>query len=307
MSVEELEKNFAQGNLRALTRLISLAENGEGDVARVLANLFPKTGGAKVVGLTGSPGAGKSTLVGAMLRYYRAEKKKVAVLAVDPMSPFTGGSLLGDRIRLSEHFNDEGVFIRSLSTRGKLGGLSPATWQAVHLCDAFGFDLVIIETVGVGQNEVDVRNLVDLAAVVVVPEGGDGVQALKAGVLEIGDWFIVNKADREGADRMESEIQTMLDLAGRPREVVSRTQHKEESTYISLFKKWESYFNDEEEKIAARRLKGRGLVLEALIASRIAEEAQKWVRTQRGEGDNPYQSFVEFLASKKLEKLFPHD
>jgi LAO/AO transport system kinase len=199
------------GRVRDIGRALSAVE-AEGGAPDLLRVLFPKTGQARIVGITGPPGAGKSTLVQRLAQSYRKRGNRVAVVAVDPSSPFTGGAILGDRIRMSEIFTDPGVFIRSMATRGALGGLARATGDAVDVLDAAGFDLVLVETVGVGQDEVDIVKAADTIAVVLVPGLGDDIQAIKAGILEIADVFVVNKADREGADRTAAEIAAMLDF-----------------------------------------------------------------------------------------------
>ncbi len=197
---------------RALARAISLVENETAQGAALIGKIYSKTGRAHLIGVTGPPGAGKSTLVDRIIAEYRAQKKTVAVLAVDPTSPYSGGAILGDRVRMGSHASDEGVFIRSMATRGHLGGLATTTAEAALLLDAAGFDIVIIETVGVGQDEVDIVRTADVSIVVLVPGTGDEVQALKAGIMEIADIFVVNKADREGADRTASSIESMLTL-----------------------------------------------------------------------------------------------
>ncbi|HEY7575070.1 MAG TPA: methylmalonyl Co-A mutase-associated GTPase MeaB [Thermoanaerobaculia bacterium] len=199
------------GRVRDIGRALSAVE-AEGGAPDLLRVLFPKTGQARIVGITGPPGAGKSTLVQRLAQSYRKRGNRVAVVAVDPSSPFTGGAILGDRIRMSEIFTDPGVFIRSMATRGALGGLARATGDAVDVLDAAVFDLVLVETVGVGQDEVDIVKAADTTAVVLVPGLGDDIQAIKAGILEIADVFVVNKADREGADRTAAEIAAMLDF-----------------------------------------------------------------------------------------------
>ena len=200
------------GDKRAVARLISLIEQG-GETARsVLTQLWPHTGRARIFGITGPPGAGKSTLTNALTKCWRAKGLRVGLIAVDPTSPITGGAILGDRVRMGDLTLDTGVFIRSMGTRGQLGGLSPATAGAVHALDACGYDLILLETVGVGQSEVAVMEIADLVLVLNVPGLGDDVQAIKAGILEIGDLFAVNKADRPGADRTANELRAMLEL-----------------------------------------------------------------------------------------------
>lgn len=211
MSRDVLADAVLRGSCAALARALSLAEAGEAD--RLLATLVPHGGGARVIGLTGPPGAGKSTLVDALVHALRARGERVGVIAVDPTSPFSGGAILGDRIRMADLALDPGVFIRSMATRGNLGGLARATRAAIKLMDAAGYGVVLVETVGVGQSEVEIAAAADTTVVVVMPGMGDGIQAIKAGVLEIGDVFALNKADREGADRLEAELAQMLRLA----------------------------------------------------------------------------------------------
>lgn len=200
------------GDIRAASRLMRDIDDGRPSAIPVLQELFPKTGRAYVIGITGSPGAGKSTLTDRLIAHFRMAGKKVGVLAVDPTSPFTGGAILGDRIRMQEHATDDDVFIRSLATRGNLGGLSRATGDCVRVMDAMGMDVIIVETVGVGQDELDIAQMAHSTAVVVVPGMGDDIQAIKAGILEIADVFVVNKSDRDGADRMVRELRAMLEL-----------------------------------------------------------------------------------------------
>lgn len=304
MKTETLLAEFGKKNLRALSRLISLAENREAAVRPLLAKLFTQAGKARALGITGPPGAGKSTLVGALVREIRRQNKTVAVIAVDPVSPLTGGSLLGDRIRLAEHFNDPGVFIRSLSTRGKLGGLSQATREAVHLADAFGFDYVVVETVGVGQSEVDIRGIADLSVVVLVPESGDDIQTLKAGLLEIGDLFLVNKADREGADRLMVELRNMLELAHRPETQVISTSNKETSGYEAWFAALEKFFTGQTKLIAERRKASIRVTAESLLESALMTEAKAWVTRHVKDEKNPYEFIERFLSAHSLKDLF---
>jgi len=202
------------GDRRALARVITLVEKGGPEGRRALALAFPHTGRAHVVGITGAPGAGKSTLTDRLIRRARGEGTEVAVLAVDPSSPYTGGAILGDRIRMQEHIADRGVYIRSMASRGHLGGLSAATPRAVAVLDAAGFPLLLVETVGVGQAEVEIADRTDTTVVVVNPGWGDTIQAAKAGLLEVGDVFVVNKADRPGVEATVRDLEQMLDMGG---------------------------------------------------------------------------------------------
>jgi LAO/AO transport system kinase len=200
------------GDIRAASRLMRDIDDGNPTAVEELRAIFPKTGRAYVIGITGSPGAGKSTLTDRLIAQYRKQGKSVGVLAVDPTSPFTGGAILGDRIRMQEHATDPGVFIRSLATRGNLGGLSRATGDCIRVMDAMGKDVILVETVGVGQDEIDIAQLAHTTIVVVVPGMGDDIQAIKAGILEVADLFAVNKADLDGSDRTVRELRQMLEL-----------------------------------------------------------------------------------------------
>ncbi|MCX4513346.1 methylmalonyl Co-A mutase-associated GTPase MeaB [Streptomyces sp. NBC_01619] len=212
VDVPQLVAQAREGRPRAVARLISLVEGASPQLREVMAELAPLTGGAYVVGLTGSPGVGKSTSTSALVTAYRRAGKRVGVLAVDPSSPFSGGALLGDRVRMSEHASDPGVYIRSMATRGHLGGLAWAAPQAIRVLDAAGCDVVLVETVGVGQSEVEIASQADTSVVLLAPGMGDGIQAAKAGILEIGDVYVVNKADRDGADATARELNHMLGL-----------------------------------------------------------------------------------------------
>jgi LAO/AO transport system kinase len=214
--MRELVEPLRAGNRRALARLLTAIENGRDGVEDALAALFPHTGRAWVVGITGAPGTGKSTLVNALAKAYRAQGKTVAVLAVDPTSPFSGGAILGDRIRMRDLSGDPGVFIRSMATRGNLGGLARTTLDAIRAFDAAGFDVVLVETVGAGQSEVDIVQAANTTLVIEAPGMGDDVQAIKAGILEIADILVVNKADRPGADATVRSLRAMLDLGHPP-------------------------------------------------------------------------------------------
>ncbi|GAA0580909.1 methylmalonyl Co-A mutase-associated GTPase MeaB [Streptomyces crystallinus] len=212
VDVPELVAQAREGRPRAVARLISLVEGASPQLREVMAQLAPLTGGAYVVGLTGSPGVGKSTSTSALVTAYRRAGKRVGVLAVDPSSPFSGGALLGDRVRMSDHASDPGVYIRSMATRGHLGGLAWSAPQAIRVLDAAGCDVILVETVGVGQSEVEIASQADTSVVLLAPGMGDGIQAAKAGILEIGDVYVVNKADRDGADATARELNHMLGL-----------------------------------------------------------------------------------------------
>ncbi|WP_137791153.1 methylmalonyl Co-A mutase-associated GTPase MeaB [Bacillus sp. E(2018)] len=207
-----LAQRIQQKEERALAKAITLAENNGEDKLELLKSIYPQQKGAHWIGITGSPGAGKSSLVNRLISFLRKKQMTVAVVAVDPTSPFSGGSILGDRVRMADHFTDPGVFIRSMGTRGSLGGLSRSTKETVRLMDAYGFDVILIETVGVGQSELDIMKLADSVAVVLNPGSGDVVQVFKAGIMEIADLFVVNKADMPGVPKLLAEIEAMLDL-----------------------------------------------------------------------------------------------
>jgi LAO/AO transport system kinase len=212
----DLATKVIAGDIRALARAATLIENRRPQAESLLHDLFPRTGRAMILGITGSPGAGKSTLVSAIASELRREAKRVGIIAIDPTSPYTGGALLGDRIRMQQHHADPGVFIRSMATRGWLGGLAAATTEMTMLLDAAGFDVVLVETVGVGQDEVEIARLADVTLVVMVPGMGDDVQAIKAGIMEIADVFVINKSDLPGAEKLDRELKSYLTLSHRP-------------------------------------------------------------------------------------------
>ena len=213
--LQTLIESLRSGDARTLARAISTIENRLPGWSDLLKAAFPHTGKARIIGLTGSPGAGKSTLVDQLARRYRQQDRTVGIIAVDPTSPYTGGAILGDRIRMQDHFADSGIYIRSMATRGSLGGLARTTADVASVLDASGRDVILIETVGVGQDEVDIVRLADITVVILVPGMGDDVQTIKAGIMEIADIFVINKSDREGAERVEREIRALQSLAVR--------------------------------------------------------------------------------------------
>ncbi len=216
--MNQLLRDLVNGDPRALARVITQVENRTNDSSGILQVLFPHTGRAKVIGITGSPGSGKSSLVDRLTVLYRQQERQVGVIAVDPSSPFTGGAILGDRIRMQTFSTDPGVYIRSMASRGHLGGLASATADVVSVMDASGRNPIIVETVGVGQDEIDIVKLADVSIVVLVPGMGDDIQALKAGIMEIADVFVINKADRPGVEKVERAVQMMLSLASKQSE-----------------------------------------------------------------------------------------
>lgn len=249
--LEDLLKKFSSGDHRALARIISMVENEMPQKEEVLKKLYPYTGHAYFLGVTGSPGAGKSSLVDRLVSEIRKKNESVGIVAVDPTSPFTGGAILGDRIRMNEHALDKGVFIRSMGTRGSLGGLSKTTKEVIKIMDAFGMDWIIIETVGVGQAELDIMYIADTIIVVLTPGTGDAIQTMKAGIMEIADIFAINKCDIPGADSMAAEVELMLDLQHdhvkwRPPVIKTSTVNKGEgiSDLLSAVEKHREYISE---------------------------------------------------------------
>ena len=290
------------GSHQAAARLISLVEDGEREGLEALRTLYPRTGNAYTVGITGPPGAGKSTLVDALTKRIRAAGETVGIIAIDPTSPFTGGALLGDRVRMQDHATDPGVFVRSMATRGHLGGLAPATSDVIHILDALGCAFILIETVGAGQGEVEVVSAADTVIVVTVPGLGDAVQMLKAGIMEIGDLFVVNKADRPEADRAVTEINMMLGLAPergwRPpalKTVAIGGEGVEE--VLAAIRSHRAHLEAAGELTERRRERRRGEVLHAL-ETQIREEV-----LARARADGTLETVVEQVADGRLD---PH-
>ena len=290
------------GDIRALARAISLAEDRDPQATELVAELQPHTGKAYLVGLTGAPGTGKSTLADALVRVIRDRGQTVGVIAVDPSSPFTGGAVLGDRIRMSRHTLDKGVFIRSMGARGHLGGLAAATREAIHLLDAYGRDVILVETVGVGQSELEISTICDTIVLVVMPEPGDAVQTIKAGILEIADVFVVNKTDLGGAEKTRRLIQDALAMG--PRQtwsppIVMASAAKEEG----VDKIWDAVlahrtFLQESGGLASRRQQRLKQEVVALVAERAREEARQML-----EGDTPV---ARRLRENRNGKLDPY-
>ncbi len=280
LDTKVLEKLF-RGETRSVARAITKVENGALDAAELMKEVFPKTGNALIVGITGSPGAGKSSLVDKLALFYRDKGERVGIICVDPSSPFSGGAILGDRIRMQTLGLDKNVFIRSMATRGNLGGLSRATVDAVAILDAAGFDKIIVETVGVGQDEVEIVKTADVSVVVLVPGMGDDIQAIKAGIMEIGDVFVINKADREGVLRTEKELEALLSLAHRPdfwNSPIVRTVATENKGIEDLSKAIESY-NDFQKKgeasLTRRKEIARWRLLELLRETLLTQTLNK--------------------------------
>jgi len=303
-----VEKLLA-GEARAVARAITQIENGVTGAAELMKAVFPHTGRALVIGITGAPGAGKSSLVDKLAMHYRDKGERIGIICVDPSSPFSGGAILGDRIRMSTLGLDKNVFIRSMATRGNLGGLSRATVDAVAILDAAGFDKVIVETVGVGQDEVEIVKTADVSVVVLVPGMGDDIQAIKAGIMEIGDVFVINKADREGVLRTVKELEALLSLAHRPdfwNPPIVKTIATENKGIEDLSKAIESYYDYQrngenlERRKAIAKWRLLGLLQEKLLADVLSrngtsEKLEKLAQEIAEKKSNPYAAVEEIL------------
>jgi LAO/AO transport system kinase len=279
---DQLLDKFFKGDTRALSRVITHVENRSADSLALLQQLFPHTGKAHVIGVTGSPGSGKSTLVDRLASAYREKGNVLAIIAVDPSSPFTGGAILGDRIRMHAPASDPGVYIRSMATRGHLGGLASGTADVVTVLDAAGKNPIIVETVGVGQDEVDIVKLADVSIVLLVPGMGDDVQALKAGIMEIGDIFVINKCDRPGVEKMERAVLAMLSLAHHPdgwQPLIVKTVATEGRGINELMEgiqRYHAFFQASADRLEKKRAAARERLI-ALLEERLVKTAVQQV------------------------------
>ncbi|MBW1700572.1 MAG: methylmalonyl Co-A mutase-associated GTPase MeaB [Deltaproteobacteria bacterium] len=290
------------GDIRAVARLIRDIDDGMPEVREILKELYPSTGKAYVIGITGAPGVGKSTLVDQMLNHIRKDDKTVGVLAVDPTSPFSGGAILGDRVRMQRHSMDEGVFIRSMATRGHFGGLTQSTRSAIDVLDAMGKDYIIVETVGVGQDEVDVVKSAHTTVIVVIPGMGDDIQAIKAGILETGDIFLINKADREGSDKTMSDLRLMIDMdkkkyeGGKWKPPILKVQAVFDAgvmEFLEEIEKHRQYLIETSDGLQFRRKRNRVQdELTEMVKNRLIEEVLENL-TETGEFDRAVDSIVE--------------
>lgn len=309
MTESDLHEKLFAGEARAVARAITKVENGADGAAALMKAVFPKTGSALVIGITGSPGAGKSSLVDKLALHYKNRGDRIGIICVDPSSPFSGGAILGDRIRMATLGLDKNVFIRSMATRGNLGGLARATVDAVAILDAAGFDKIIVETVGVGQDEVEIVKTADVSVVVLVPGMGDDIQAIKAGIMEIGDVFVINKADREGVLRTQKELESLLSLAHRPdfwMPPIVRTIAPENKGIEDLSAAIESYYefqktgeNLERRKAIARwrllELLQERLLNDVLDRNGTSEKLDRLALEIAEKKNNPYSAVEEIL------------
>lgn len=314
--MEEIIEGIKGRDVRSLARAITLVENDHPEKLQLLSQVFPLQKETQYLGITGSPGAGKSTLVSRLISHIREQGLTVAVIAVDPTSPFSGGALLGDRVRMNEHFTDEGVFIRSMATRGSLGGLARATKDALRLCGAFGFDLVIVESVGVGQSELDIMKVVDTTAVVLTPNSGDVLQVFKAGIMEIADLFVINKADLDGVGKLRGllkELVLITDKRDYETQIV-RTIASENKWIDNLWQAISSHYKYLQTTGEGREQRKLQLTLEIydLIREELWQDIKQFIEKREllanlSEKEDPYDQAVNLLALWKKEGGDPGD
>ena len=297
--MNNLLERAAAGDIRAIGRLISLVEAESSSSKDIMKTIYPKSGRAHVIGITGSPGAGKSTFVNRLIAQFLAEGKRVGVIAIDPSSPFTGGAILGDRLRMQDHALEEEVFIRSMGSRGNLGGVSRSTHEGALILDACGYDVVIVETVGVGQSEVDIVKIADTVCLILTPGMGDDVQIMKAGIMEIADIFVVNKADREGADKVAADVQVMLKMLGErewvpPVVLVSSQKNTGVDQAKEVINKHSAYLA-ESAKGRRRRWSQLEMEVEAILRGEISSIVEKEWKERRNDG------LMEDLSARKCD------
>jgi len=294
----DLAQELIKGNHRAIARAISLAENNRSAAQEMMKKIFPYTGKSLVVGITGSPGSGKSTLVDQMVVHLRKNGKKIGIVAVDPSSPFTGGAILGDRIRMMRHSTDPEVFIRSMAARGHLGGLAKATGEAIAILEAAGKDFVLVETVGVGQDEVEVVKLADIVLVILIPGAGDEIQAFKAGIMEIADIFVLNKADYPEAEKTEKQLQAMLDLGfgGETRPPVVKTVATEGEGVEPLVNEIDKLVESKsQEFIDSRKKRLISWMLKDIISEKIYQAVSQNIP------ESEFESLVEKIFKREID------
>lgn len=297
--MSNLLERAVSGDVRAAGRLISLVEAESPDSKDIMKSVYPMTGHAHVIGITGSPGAGKSSFVNRLIARFRSEGKRVGVIAIDPSSPFTGGAILGDRLRMQDHAVEDGVFIRSMGSRGNLGGVSRSTHEGALILDACGYDVVIIETVGVGQSEVDIVKIADTVCLILTPGMGDDVQIMKAGIMEIADIFVVNKADKEGADKVAADVQVMLKMLAErewvpPVVLVSSQRNTGVNEVGELIDKHSEYLAQSAEG-KRRRWSQLEMEVEAVLRGEISALAEKVWKERRTD------TLMEALSARKQD------
>jgi len=296
--MSDLAAGIIKGNQRAIARAISLVENNRGAAQATMKKIFPYSGESLVIGVTGSPGSGKSTLVDQMTSILRKKKKKIGIVAVDPSSPFSGGAILGDRIRMMEHSVDSEVFIRSMATRGHLGGLAQATGEAIAILGAAGKDIILVETVGVGQDEVEVVKLADIVLVILTPGTGDEIQVFKAGIMEIADIFVLNKADSPGAERMERQLRAVLDLGlgGKALPPVVKTVATKGEGVKLLVSEIEALLaSKDQEFLAARKKRLISWMLKDIISEKIYQNVTRHISSSE------FENLVERIYKREVD------